>query len=161
MESQIKTINLGFVNAYLLQTENNYILIDTGISQFWSKLESELLSLGCRPERLKLVILTHGDMDHAGNCKIFQHKYGVNIAMHSGDIEMVTSGRSIPRSTDTFSGKLIQWISSIMKDISNFFEPNLYHEDGQTLKEFGIDAFVIHISGHTPGPLPYLPWRVI
>ncbi|MHB8089900.1 MAG: MBL fold metallo-hydrolase, partial [Anaerolineaceae bacterium] len=65
MEKLILRIDMGFVNAYLLQAGEGFILVDTGIGDVWTKLESELLLQGCLPERLKLVILTHGDMDHA------------------------------------------------------------------------------------------------
>lgn len=156
MEQPIKWINLGFVNAYLLQAGDGFILIDTGIGEVWNKLESELLLLGCLPERLKLVILTHGDMDHAGNCKKLQEKYGVTIAIHQGDVDMVTTGKSRHRSANTFSGKIMTWMASKMKDTSGIFEPNLYLQDGQSLNEFGLDAQVFHTPGHTQGSISLL-----
>jgi hydroxyacylglutathione hydrolase len=156
MDQQINRINLGFVNAYLLQAGDGFILFDTGIGEVWTKLESELLSLGCLPERLKLVVLTHGDMDHAGNCKRLQQKYGVSIAIHQGDQEVVSTGRAKPRSANTFSGKLMTWMASKMKDTSSCFEPNLYLEDGQSLQEFDVDASVIHTPGHTSGSIAIL-----
>ena len=156
MEQQIIRINLGFVNAYLLQAADGFILLDTGIGDVWTRLESELLSLGCLPERLKLVILTHGDMDHAGNCKKLQQKYGVSIAVHQGDLGMVSTGISKSRSANTLAGRLMTWMAARMKDTSGCFEPNLYLEDGQSLQEFGLDATVIHTPGHTPGSIAVL-----
>jgi glyoxylase-like metal-dependent hydrolase (beta-lactamase superfamily II) len=156
MEQSVKRINLGFVNTYLLQAGDGYVLIDTGISDVWTRLESELLSLGCLPERLKLVILTHGDMDHAGNCKKLQQKYGINIAMHRGDFEMVSTGSARPRSANTLPGKLMTWMASRMKDTSGCFEPNLYLEDKQNLQEFDLDAAIIHTPGHTQGSITIL-----
>ncbi|MRR29236.1 MBL fold metallo-hydrolase, partial [bacterium] len=129
---------------------------DTGIGDVWTKLESELLTRGALPERLKLVILTHGDMDHAGNCKQLQQKYGVNVAVHQGDLEMVTTGTPRHRSANTFAGKLMTWMASRMKDTSGCFEPNLYLEDGQNLQEFGLDAVILHTPGHTRGSISIL-----
>lgn len=156
MDQQIIRINLGFVNAYLLEAADGFVLFDTGIGEVWTKLESELLSRGALPERLKLVILTHGDMDHAGNCKKLQQKYGVSIAVHQADSEMVSTGISRPRSANNFTGKLMTWMASRMKDTSGSFEPNLYLEDGQSLQEFGLDAAVIDTPGHTPGSIAIL-----
>lgn len=156
MEQSILRIDMRFVNAYLLQAGDGFVLIDTGIGDVWTKLESELLSLGGLPERLKLVILTHGDMDHAGNCKKLQQKYGVSVAVHRGDLDMVSTGSSKPRSANTLTGKLMTWMASRMKDTSGCFEPNLYLEDGQSLQEFGLDAVVIHTPGHTPGSISIL-----
>lgn len=147
---------MGFVNAYLLQAGDGYILVDTGISDVWTKLESELLSRGALPERLKLVILTHGDMDHSGNCKKLQQKYGVNIAIHQGDLDMVTTGKPRRRSANTLTGRIMTWMASKISDASGSFEPNLYLEDGQSLQEFGHDATVIHTPGHTAGSIVIL-----
>jgi len=156
MEQSIKWINLGFVNAYILKAGDGFILVDTGVGNVWTRLESELLALGCLPERLKLVVLTHGDMDHAGNCKRLRQKYGVSIAMHWGDNEMVSTGSSKPRNANTLPGKLINWMASRMKDTSNYFEPNLSLEDGKSLQEFGLDASIIHTPGHTQGSIAIL-----
>jgi glyoxylase-like metal-dependent hydrolase (beta-lactamase superfamily II) len=156
MEEQIKKINLGFVNAYLLSAGDGFILVDTGIAPQWSRLENELLQCGCLPERLKLVILTHGDMDHAGNCKKIQQKYGVNIAMHPGDLEMVKNGRTNKRHATDLTGKITTWLSSRMSAKNNCFEPNILLEDGQTLEAYGLSAKVIHTPGHTPGSITLL-----
>jgi len=43
MDQSILRIDMGFVNAYLLQAGEGYILVDTGIGDVWTKLESELL----------------------------------------------------------------------------------------------------------------------
>ena len=70
MIKDIKTIILGGFNGncYLLLTENGYVLIDTGRKSKRKKLEQELISAGCKPGNLDLIILTHGDFDHTGNC---------------------------------------------------------------------------------------------
>lgn len=147
---------MRFVNAYLLTAGDGFILMDTGISDVWTKLESELLLRGCLPERLKMVILTHGDTDHAGNCKKLQEKYGVSIAMHQGDLDMVTMGQAKRRSAKTLTGKLMALAAAKMKDVSGCFEPNLYLEDGQSLQEFSLDATVVHTPGHTQGSIAIL-----
>ena len=67
MDANIKVINLGFVNAFLIRAKEGFLLIDTGFNNQWEKLEKELLDAGCLPDTLKLAIITHGDMDHTGN----------------------------------------------------------------------------------------------
>jgi len=51
---------------------------------FWETLENKLTTAGCLPGKLKLVIITHGDFDHTGNCAKLQQKYNCKIAMHKG-----------------------------------------------------------------------------
>lgn len=33
------------------------------------------------------------------------------------------------------------------------FEPDLTLSDGQSLEEYGVDAKVLHVPGHTPGSI--------
>ena len=92
MTGEIKTIDLGGVNSYLVRSALGFILIDTGFANNRAVLEKELGLSAVTPENLKWVILTHGDIDHSGNCVYLQQKYGVKIAMHRADAEMVQSG---------------------------------------------------------------------
>ncbi|MBE0526101.1 MAG: MBL fold metallo-hydrolase, partial [Candidatus Thorarchaeota archaeon] len=94
MIKDIKTIILGSMsgNCYLLETEEGFVLIDTGRKSARSKLEQEMEIAGCNPENLDLIILTHGDFDHTGNCAYFREKYNVKIAMHQSDSGMVEFG---------------------------------------------------------------------
>ena len=85
MTSEIKIIGLGGVNCYLVNTHQGYILIDTGFLSKRAKLEQGLEMAGCQPGNLKLILLTHGDSDHAGNAAYIRDKYGARIALHAAD----------------------------------------------------------------------------
>ena len=65
MDAEIITLPLK-VPCYLLKP-SGFILIDTGDESDCAHLEKELDQAKVTPENLKLVILTHGDFDHAGN----------------------------------------------------------------------------------------------
>ena len=43
------------------------MLIDTGKPEKRADLVARLERAGCRPGDLRLIVLTHGDYDHAGN----------------------------------------------------------------------------------------------
>lgn len=91
MTSEIKTIYFGGLisNCYLVKTDSDFILIDTGRASKRAKLEQELESAGCNPGNLKLIVLTHGDFDHTGNCAYLRMKFGTRIAVHHYDSGMV------------------------------------------------------------------------
>jgi hydroxyacylglutathione hydrolase len=92
MSTEIKTINSGGVNCHLVKTGDGYILIDTGSPTKRDHLKKGLESAGCKPGNLKLIILTHGDFDHAGNAAYLREKYGTKIALHQDDSGMVENG---------------------------------------------------------------------
>jgi hydroxyacylglutathione hydrolase len=154
----IKTISLAFVNAFLIRAGDEFILIDTGLAMHWEKLEAELILCGALPGKLKLVILTHGDLDHAGNCKTLQQKYGIRIAMHKADAPMVANGLIRKRKIKSFSSRIFALLRRIFSRRLDHakFNPDIYLAEGQNLNDYGLDGIVIHIPGHTHGSIGIL-----
>jgi hydroxyacylglutathione hydrolase len=160
MLPEIKTITFGGVNCYLITTATGFVLIDTGYSKNRADIEKELESAGCTRETLKLILLTHGDFDHSGNGAYLREKCGTKIAMHSADKGMVENG-------DLFYNRNANFLMRIMGKILLFFlrgglkkderfTPDFYVEDGYGLSEFGFDAKVIYIPGHSKGSIGIL-----
>ena len=156
MDEDTRLIDLDFVNAYLLKAGDGYILIDTGIARQWSRLENALLQAGSLPAHLKLVIVTHGDFDHTGNCAELQRKYHLKIAMHAGDVNMVKTGVPVKRDAKGLLGKLFLGLGRRLGGNFHTFQPDIILEDGQGLFEFGLAARVIHTPGHTKGSIAIL-----
>jgi len=156
MDTEPLVINLGFVNVFLLNAGDGYILIDTGVAGQWSQLETELIQAGCLPDRLKLVIITHGDFDHAGNCAELQSKYGAKIAMHPGDVDMVRKGMPVKRKIKGVMGRLLIWIGGRAVRGFTTFQPDILLEDRQVISGYGITAKIIHTPGHTKGSIALL-----
>ena len=159
---KIKTIRLslpfklGSVNCYLIETEVGYILIDTGCSNKRIDLEKELESVGCKPGNLKLIVLTHGDFDHTGNAAYLREKFGAKIAMHYDDSGMAERGDMFWNRKKPFI--LIRMIAPILFRFGKKerFKPDLYIEDGYDLSDYGLDAKVLHIPGHSKGSIGVL-----
>jgi hydroxyacylglutathione hydrolase len=162
MPQTIKTLPSQYasiaVNCYLVQTGAGYFLIDTGWSKKREDLVKDLERAGCRPGDLSLILLTHGDFDHSGSSSYLREKYGAKIAMHRGDVENVERG-------DLFINKKVNPFAKTLA-ISLFFllglgrldrfTPDLFLEDGQDLSEYGLDASVIHLPGHSRGSIGIL-----
>jgi len=160
MVQEIKTISFGGVNCYLLTTHKGFVLIDTGFSKNRVDVERELKSAGCTPETLKLILLTHGDFDHSGNAAYLREKYSVKIAMHIDDEGMVEKG-------DLFYNRKANFLMRMMGRIMLFFLggclkknerfiPDLHIDDCYDLSEFGLDATVMYIPGHSKGSIGIL-----
>jgi hydroxyacylglutathione hydrolase len=160
--SQIRIINLmmpfrmGSVNCYLLQNEADFFLIDSGTSNQRSEIEKELNAAGCKPGELKLVILTHGDFDHTGNAAHLRTKYGAKIAMHPDDWGMLEQG-------DMFWNRkkgnlLIRWLAPKLIGFGKAERctPDLAIADGYDLGEYGLDAQILSIRGHSSGSIAIL-----
>jgi len=162
MQEEIKTIRLalpfkmGSVNCYLIETETGFILIDTGGSNKRSELEKELENAGCQPGSLKLIVLTHGDFDHTGNTAYVRQKFGTQIAMHPDDLGMVERGdMSWNREK---GGLFLKRMAALLFGFgkSKRFTPDIYLDEGSDLTEFGFDAQVLSIAGHSMGSIGIL-----
>lgn len=88
MAGRIHRIDVG-VNCYLIGDERGRVLIDTGFRSKRARLDAELAAAGCRPAGLRLIVLTHGDVDHTGNGEHLRSTYGGPIAIHEADAKTV------------------------------------------------------------------------
>lgn len=159
MEQEIKTIKLplpfgtGTVNCYLIKVDDGHILIDTGGSKNRKAILRELESVGCRPGSLKLIVLTHGDFDHTGNAAFLRKTLGGKIAMHHDDLRMVEQGDMFAnrKKPNILIRKLLPRFSGFGK--SERFTPDFIIKDDDDLNEYGVDARVISIPGHSRGSI--------
>ena len=146
----------GRVNCYLLKAAGGFILVDTGGKGGRSALDCELAKAGCAPGNLRLVILTHGDFDHIGNAAYLRDKYGARLAMGRDDAGMAERGDMF---WNRSSGSAL--LRSIVPILFGFpktsrFTPSLYVEHGDVLSEYGLEARVISLPGHSRGSIGVL-----
>ncbi|MBN1810268.1 MAG: MBL fold metallo-hydrolase [Anaerolineae bacterium] len=147
---------LGSVNCYLVETDVGYVLIDTGGSSGCANLERELEGAGCQPGNLKLIVLTHGDFDHTGNAAYLGKKFGAKIAMDEDDSGMVERGDMFWNRNK--GGILFRMMAPILFGFgkSKRFKPDFYVDEGSDLSEYGFDAQVLSIPGHSKGSIGIL-----
>jgi hydroxyacylglutathione hydrolase len=159
MQAEIITItqkHLMTVNCYLVKTANGCILIDSGLPKRRGDLVRELEAAGCGPGDLKLIVITHGHLDHNGNTAHLRERYGAKIAMHGGDSAMAESGDMF-RGVKGLTVAVIRAVLPLV-GMSRYdgFTPDILLEDGQDLSEHGFDARVVHVPGHSKGSIGVL-----
>jgi glyoxylase-like metal-dependent hydrolase (beta-lactamase superfamily II) len=147
---------LGAVNCYLIATDTGFVLIDTGAANKRTELENELTIVGCRPGNLDLIVLTHGDFDHTGNCAVLREKFGTQITMHKDDAGMAEHGDMFWNRSS--GSALFSLVAPILFRFSksNRFEPDFYVEEGYVFSGYGFDAQVLSIPGHSKGSIGIL-----
>ena len=133
--SRIKRVHCGDVNCHLVQGEQGAILVDTGRAGYGEKL----LPL-CRQWDVRLIVLTHGHLDHVQNAAFLSQQLEVPIAMHRSDLELLEDNDCQPMQAHRRLGRLIQSLSR-------------YLEDGDDLSHFGVNAQVVALPGHTAGSI--------
>ena len=151
------TLFTGVANTYIVETPNGLVLIDAGMPHQAGSILRRILALGHAPQDVRMILLTHGHIDHAGSARVLKRLTGAPVALHPADVPLVaTPDLKIPPgrtpTIDAF-GRLIAkfgWVVPL-----ETFEPDILLADGQSLLEYGLDGQVIHTPGHTCGSVSF------
>jgi len=142
-------------NSYLITAEGGFVLIDTSVAGRRRALVASLEAAGCQPGDLRLIVITHVHSDHVGNAAFLHERYGAPIALHEGDAGKAERGDMFWR-PDGLTGamKAARAISGLVR-IARFeaFTSDVLLPDGRSLAEWGLDATVHHLPGHSPGSI--------
>ena len=66
----VYSVRTRYVNMYLVKDGDHFIAIDAGINK--GAVKDELKKLDIDPDRVRAVLLTHSDSDHAGGISLFE-----------------------------------------------------------------------------------------
>lgn len=145
----------------LLWDEKDVVLIDTGFPSQFELMKEGIAKCGFKPEQVTKVILTHQDVDHIGNAKMFR-RLGAKIIAHKDEVPYIQGDKPLVKlaSMEANLDKLPPERLGFYKMLKET-APNLYvHvddtlEDGQTIHACGgIEA--VFTPGHTPGHMALL-----
>ena len=123
-----------FVNIYVLQDSNQYIVIDAG--QDIEVVAAEFKKLNINPDLVIAVLLTHTDPDHVAGVPLFKN---AKIYLAKEEEKMLTGEK--------------QKIPFVSNSLSR--RDYILLEDKQTLKIGNENSFSILTEGHTTGSMCY------
>lgn len=148
--ADIHRIVSGNVNCYIVADNGRAILIDTGRTKYREKILEK-----CKEFHVSLIVLTHGHMDHCQNAAYLAGALQIPIAMSEKDINLIPDNRKQPLSAKTLLGKMVLSVSlsSFEKDSLETFEPAIYLKNGDNLSDYGIEAEIVELPGHTKGSI--------
>ncbi|MFP4364743.1 MAG: MBL fold metallo-hydrolase [Spirochaetia bacterium] len=140
-------------NCYVIQNGDDYVLVDTSAPSKRRPLKNALLQIGCVPGKLKLIVLTHSDFDHSGNTAYLQEKYSCPVMLHEKDAPAVETGDMfvVKNKKSLIASMYVNLFLRIKR-----FSPDVFPKDGQDLSEYGIDAKIIFLPGHSQGSIGVL-----
>ena len=152
----IQQIRCGSVNCFLVQSGRDAILVDTGRAAYREKV---LRACRAREEvSVRLIVLTHGHIDHVQNAAFLAQELCVPIAMHREDAPLLADNRRQPLSSNGLLGRLMLSATnrSFQKDKIPPFSADFYLRNGDLLFRYGVNAQVITLPGHTRGSIGVL-----
>lgn len=152
----VQRISCGSVNCFLVKSVGSAILVDTGREAYKEKI---LRICTADPEApVRLIVLTHGHVDHVQNAAFLANTLGIPIAMHEEDFSLLADNRRQALLFSGLLGKLMLLATnrSFQKDKITPFSPAFYLKDGDSLSGYGVNAKVVALPGHTRGSIGLL-----
>jgi len=133
--------------AYVVETSEGLVLVDSGLDADAGLLKSEMAKLGLDWKRLRAILLTHTHGDHSGGAEGLRSATGAKVYAGEGDVPVLRAGK--PR--EAF--------------FSTYFMPNhtphpttvdVALKGGETIAFGDTRIQALATPGHTPGSICYL-----
>jgi glyoxylase-like metal-dependent hydrolase (beta-lactamase superfamily II) len=142
---------LATANAYVWQSEDGLTLVDCGYRGSERSILDRLAGAGFRPGDVKRIVVSHGDLDHAGSLSCLQAATGATVLAHAAEVDLLEGrqsrawGRGVGGSAMAFGHRLLK-ASGLLR-----VEP--CRVDRVLLDGDRLDGGwqVVHTPGHTPG----------
>ena len=135
------------INVLLLEGEDGWMLVDTGVGSSVGRIKDALTALGTGPEGLKRIFLTHQHDDHIGGLRgVLEWTPGAELSATKHEAEVISGERGLDPSSNPIMRRLA----------SNSKPPGV--PVGNTVDEGDVVAGfrVIFTPGHTLGHVSLL-----
>ncbi|MFB9329419.1 MBL fold metallo-hydrolase [Paenibacillus aurantiacus] len=151
---RIPILPLQMVNAHLIIGPGGCILVDAGIPGAETKIERTLAQEGLTFKDIKLIVITHAHIDHAGSAAIVRERSGAPIVAHEGDEKHFS--QEVPMTfcpTGWFARLYIK--TPVMFRPYRAFAPDILLRGQETidLGRYGIPGLIKSTPGHTAGSI--------
>lgn len=147
--NNIETIKCGTVNCYLIKGKQKSVLVDTAIYKYRNYIYQKV-----KYSNVSLIILTHAHIDHIGCAKFLSDRLNVPIAMSYDDYKLSKDNTIHKIYADSLAGNILKFFTAFtLKTKIESFNPTVFLTDNQSLEDYGIDAKIVNLKGHTKGSI--------
>ena len=149
---RIAIVPFGMINCHLIIAETGCILVDAGLPGSESKIESALKKRGLSFSDIKLIVITHAHVDHAGSAARIRELSGAPILAHKGDLDYYQQKKKMTFCATGWFGRIFLKTGLILQPYVPF-TPDILLQAGDVLDLtcFGAAGTARHTPGHTAG----------
>jgi hydroxyacylglutathione hydrolase len=153
-EGIVRVDGLLVSNAYLAETSDGLVLVDTGMPGSAARVVACVEEIGRALADVRIIVLTHADLDHMGSAAELKDLTGASVAVHAGDAAVLEGGPR-PRKGKGGASRLFRLATGVVN--ARPVSPDMVLEDGDEIAGMR----VIHTPGHTPGSIALLRGSVL
>ena len=133
------------LGVFLITTPEGHILINTGMPSSGPMIAASIQKLGFKPDDVRLLLVGHAHVDHAGGHAYMQQFTGAKVAVIAEEKELLESGGK----ADFLYGVYPEfWFDPVRVD-------QVFH-DGDTLRVGDVAIIARLTSGHTRGSTSFV-----
>jgi glyoxylase-like metal-dependent hydrolase (beta-lactamase superfamily II) len=150
---RIHRIEVRETNCYLLWGRKGAVLIDPGPLGGAETVMAGAKEAGVGPGDVRLILVTHGHLDHYGAAMEVQAWCGAPVAAPTGEPEFSQDRRNALPPAQTLRGSLVRWFYLLLSPLAQFapLEADLLLDEKADLLAYGLEAWTILLPGHSPG----------
>ena len=151
---RIPILPFGMVNCHLLVADGGCVLVDTGLPGSAHKIGAALEAAGRGFSDVRLIVVTHAHVDHAGAAAELRALTGAPILAHAGDLDYYERRKPMTYCDTGWAGRLFLR-TRVPLEVYEAFTPDILLHEGQVLDlaPYGIDGVARHTPGHTAGSI--------
>jgi glyoxylase-like metal-dependent hydrolase (beta-lactamase superfamily II) len=152
---RIERIPVRGTNCYLLQGTAGVVIIDPGPPGSAPAIIDTMTGAGIPPERVRLILVTHGHLDHYGGVPDIKAWCGAPVVAHPIAPGFSQDRRNALPPAQTLQGSVMRWVYLLLSPLARFapLQADLLLDEGTGLSPYGVDAQLITVPGHAPGSL--------
>jgi hydroxyacylglutathione hydrolase len=160
MKHAFYAVPVKMTNCYLIRGDDGWVLVDSGIPGGFPTIRKHLEKWSIAPRDVRLVIITHGHIDHFGSAGDVRDATGADILIHLEDLPYLERGiHPFPKGV-TIWGKALRALSRAIP-LASALSPGghadiIIGNEDYPLRLFGICGRVVHTPGHTRGSVSVL-----
>lgn len=150
-------LRLGFVSAYLLDTDDGLVLVDCGEAGRGDRIAAMVGALGRTVGEIRHILVTHHHPDHIGSLADLSRRTEAPVWVHAADAAFVRGDRtwSGPEPVSRPGRLLRPLLVRLQPDRPEPVRVDHLLGDRDRLPAAG-GVQVVHTPGHTPGHVAFL-----
>ena len=133
--------------AYVIETSQGLVLVDSGLDRDARPLKSQMTALGLDWKRVRVILLTHAHGDHTGGAEALRTATGAKVYAGAGDALVLKAGQPREAFFSTFS---------MPDQVPHATTVDVALDGGETVTIGDARIQAIAAPGHTPGSICYL-----
>jgi hydroxyacylglutathione hydrolase len=151
---RVPILPMHMVNAHLIIGPDGVVLVDAGLPGSEGKIERALARENRKLRDIKLIVVTHAHVDHAGSAAMLRELSGAPILAHEGDAKHYSREAPMTFCPTGWFGRLFIK-TPLMFEPYVAFEPDMLvaKDDRIDLNRYGLPGTVRHTPGHTAGSI--------